>query len=66
MKAVIIQERGKAALADIKEQSMRSDYVKIKTVAVAVNPSMIHVLRTVDSRANGLLQLIFTMLAVRV
>jgi NADPH:quinone reductase-like Zn-dependent oxidoreductase len=66
MKAVIIQERGKAALADIKEQSMRSDYVKIKTVAVAVNPSMIHVLRTVDSGANGLLQLIYIMLPVRV
>ena len=66
MKAVIIQERGKAALADIKEQSMRADYVKIKTVAVAVNPSTIHVLRTVDSRANEFLQLIFIMLPVRV
>lgn len=66
MKAVIIQERGKAALADIKEQSMRSDYVKIKTVAVAVNPSMVPVLGTVDSKAYKFLQLIFIMLAVRV
>jgi len=40
MKAVIIKEAGKVELVDIKEQSMRPDYFKIKTVAVAVNPSM--------------------------
>ena len=40
MKALIVKEAGKAELTDIKEQSMRSDYVKVKTVAVAVNPSM--------------------------
>ena len=39
MKAVIIKEVGKAELVDIKRQSMRPDYIKIKTVAVAVNPS---------------------------
>jgi hypothetical protein len=40
MKAVIIKERGKAALVDIEEQSMRLDYIKIRTVAVAINQSM--------------------------
>jgi NADPH:quinone reductase-like Zn-dependent oxidoreductase len=39
MKSVIIKEVGKAELADIKEQSMRPDYIKVKTVAVALNPS---------------------------
>lgn len=39
MKAVIVKEIGKAAVADVPEQSQRPDYVKIKTVAVAVNPS---------------------------
>ena len=39
MKAVIVKETGRAALADIQEQSMRPGYVKVKTVAVAVNPS---------------------------
>jgi NADPH:quinone reductase-like Zn-dependent oxidoreductase len=42
MKAVIIKEYGTAALADIKEQSMRPDYIKIKTVAVALNPTDWH------------------------
>jgi NADPH:quinone reductase-like Zn-dependent oxidoreductase len=42
MKAVIIKEKGVAALADIKEQSMRPDYIKVKTVAVAVNPTDLH------------------------
>jgi NADPH:quinone reductase-like Zn-dependent oxidoreductase len=41
MKAVIIKERGKPALAEIKEQSMRPGYVKVKTAAVAINPSEI-------------------------
>jgi hypothetical protein len=66
MKAVIIQERGKAALADIKEQSMRADYVKIKTVAVVINPSMLPVIRSVDGKTNEPPQLIFIMLPVRV
>ena len=39
MKAVIIKETGKAELVDIKEQSMRPKYIKVKTVAVALNPS---------------------------
>ena len=39
MKAVIIKETGKAELAEIKEQSMRPNYIKVKTVAVALNPS---------------------------
>jgi len=42
MKAVIIKEHGIAALTEIKEQSMRSDYVKVKTVAVAMNPTDLH------------------------
>jgi NADPH:quinone reductase-like Zn-dependent oxidoreductase len=37
MKAVIIKELSVATLTDIKEQSMRLDYIKVKTVAVAVN-----------------------------
>jgi len=41
MKAVVVKEAGKAELVDIKEQSMRPDYVKVKTVAVSVNPSTI-------------------------
>lgn len=39
MKAVIIKETGKAELVDIKEQSMRPKYIKVKTVAVGLNPS---------------------------
>jgi NADPH:quinone reductase-like Zn-dependent oxidoreductase len=39
MKAVIIKERGKPALAEIKEPAMRPGYVKVKTAAVAINPS---------------------------
>ena len=39
MKAVIIKEAGKAELVEIKEQSMRPKYIKVKTVAVALNPS---------------------------
>ena len=42
MKAVIIKELGVAELTDIKEQSIRPDYIKIKTVAVAVNPADFH------------------------
>ncbi|PQE03673.1 zinc-binding oxidoreductase protein [Rutstroemia sp. NJR-2017a BBW] len=39
MKAVIIKERGKPALAEIKEPAMRPGCVKVKTAAVAINPS---------------------------
>lgn len=39
MKAVIIKELGKAELVEIKEQSMRPKYIKVKTVAVGLNPS---------------------------
>jgi hypothetical protein len=42
MKAVIIKERGKAELVEIAEQDMRHDYVKVKTVCVAINPGRSH------------------------
>ncbi|KAF2704361.1 GroES-like protein [Pleomassaria siparia CBS 279.74] len=42
MKAVIIKERGVAALADVKEPSMRPDYIKVRTIALAVNPTDLH------------------------
>ncbi|KAL9037251.1 MAG: hypothetical protein Q9180_003826 [Flavoplaca navasiana] len=42
MKAVIIKEQGVAELADIDEQSMRPKYIKVKTVAVALNPTDFH------------------------
>ncbi|CAG8983361.1 hypothetical protein HYALB_00000528 [Hymenoscyphus albidus] len=38
MKAVIIQDVGRPALTEIPEQTMRPDYIRVKTVAVAVNP----------------------------
>ena len=40
MKAVIIKAVGKAELAEIEEQHMRPNYIKVKTVAVALNPSI--------------------------
>ena len=40
MKAMVIKEAGKAELVEINEQSMHADYIKVKTVAVAVNPSI--------------------------
>jgi hypothetical protein len=46
MKAVIIKEQGKAALAEVKEQSMRPGYIKVKTVVVASNPSMFEYIGT--------------------
>jgi len=56
MKAVIIKERGTAALADIKEQTMRPDYIKVKTVAVAINPTDIHHTSTENvGRIGGIL-----------
>jgi NADPH:quinone reductase-like Zn-dependent oxidoreductase len=56
MKAVIIKERGVAALADIKEQTMRPDYIKIKTVAVAINPTDIsHTFTANVGRIGGIL-----------
>jgi len=39
MKAVIIKTHGTAALADIEEPAVPHDYIKVKTVAVAVNPT---------------------------
>jgi NADPH:quinone reductase-like Zn-dependent oxidoreductase len=42
MKAVIIKELGVPALEDIAEQTMRSDYIKVKTVALALNPTDLH------------------------
>ena len=42
MKAVIIKERGIEALAKIEEQAIRPDYIKIRTVAIAVNPTDLH------------------------
>jgi hypothetical protein len=50
VKAVIIKEQGKAALADIKEQSMWPGYIKVKTVDVACNPSMNDCLVKFESR----------------
>ncbi|KAL9022220.1 MAG: hypothetical protein Q9185_000620 [Variospora sp. 1 TL-2023] len=40
MKALIVKEPGKPEVADIKPQFMRPDYIKVKTVAVALNPSV--------------------------
>ena len=40
MKAVIIKEKGKAELAEIKEQAMRPKYIKVKIIAVALNLSI--------------------------
>lgn len=42
MKAVTIKEHGVAALAEIEEQAMRPDFIKVKTVALAVNPTDLH------------------------
>jgi hypothetical protein len=42
MKAVIIKEHGVPILTEIEEQKMRPDYVKVKTVALAVNPTDLH------------------------
>ena len=42
MKAVIIKERGIEALAKIEGQAIRPDYIKIRTVAIAVNPTDLH------------------------
>jgi NADPH:quinone reductase-like Zn-dependent oxidoreductase len=42
MKAVVIKEHGVPALTDIKEQAMRPDYIKVKTVALGINPTDLH------------------------
>ena len=42
MKAVIIKEHGVAAVADIKEQSVRPGYIKVKTVALNMNVTDLH------------------------
>jgi NADPH:quinone reductase-like Zn-dependent oxidoreductase len=39
MKAVIIEEARRPGVREIPELKIRPDYIKIKTVAVAVNPS---------------------------
>jgi hypothetical protein len=39
MKAVVIQEAGKATVAEKPVPSMRPDYIRVKTVAVALNPT---------------------------
>jgi NADPH:quinone reductase-like Zn-dependent oxidoreductase len=58
MKAVIIKSRGTAALANIPEPTLRPDYVKIKTVAVAINPTDIHHCSTEGvGRVGGILGL---------
>jgi hypothetical protein len=64
MKAVIIKERGVAALADIQEQSMRPDYIKIRTTAVAVNPSIKPISITIDTKAEILQLIIIILLAL--
>ena len=42
MKALLIQEHGTAAVSNITPQTMRPGYIKIKTVAVALNPTDMH------------------------
>ena len=39
MKAVVIAEPGKSEVRDIAEPSIRPDYIKVKTIALAVNSS---------------------------
>jgi NADPH:quinone reductase-like Zn-dependent oxidoreductase len=39
MKAVVIQEANKAAVTDAPEPKVKADYVKIKTEAIAINPT---------------------------
>lgn len=41
MKALVVQETGVAKVVDnVKEPSLRADYVKVKVDAVALNPSI--------------------------
>ena len=54
MKALIIKKHGVAAVADIKEQSMRPGYIKVKTVAVALNPTDAHHAAS-EGRVGGIL-----------
>jgi NADPH:quinone reductase-like Zn-dependent oxidoreductase len=54
MKALIIKRHGVAAVADIKEQSMRPGYIKVKTVAVALNPTDGHHVAS-EGRIGGIL-----------
>lgn len=42
MKALIIKNHGDSGVADIKEPSVRPDFIKVKTIAVALNPTDIH------------------------
>lgn len=42
MKALIIKKHENPGVADIKEQAMRPDFIKVKTIAVALNPTDLH------------------------
>ena len=39
MKAIVVQEKGKAEVTEIPVPPLRPEYVKVKVVAVALNPS---------------------------
>jgi NADPH:quinone reductase-like Zn-dependent oxidoreductase len=39
MKAIIVKSHGNTTLADIEEPALQSDFIKVKNVAVAVNPT---------------------------
>lgn len=45
MKAIVIQEDRTAAVKDVQKPSLRARYIRIKVVAVAINPSK-YLLRT--------------------
>src|SRR5690349_3621489 len=54
MKALIIKQHGHAAVADIPSQNLRPGYIKVKTIAVAVNPTDLH--HTANAgRVNGII-----------
>jgi NADPH:quinone reductase-like Zn-dependent oxidoreductase len=40
MKAVTILEKGRVGVIDREEPQMRPDYIKVKAIAVGINPSM--------------------------
>ncbi|ATZ56026.1 hypothetical protein BCIN_12g05640 [Botrytis cinerea B05.10] len=42
MKAVIVETAGKAIVSNIPEPALKPDFVKVKTVAVAINPTDFH------------------------
>ncbi|KAF2634581.1 hypothetical protein P280DRAFT_474533 [Massarina eburnea CBS 473.64] len=56
MKFGIIKERGFSAVADVKEPTMRSNCIKIKTVALALSPTDLHHRGNANvGRLNGIL-----------